>query len=300
MEIGLVFALLVSVFYGLSDVYIRRAVLRSGEAYTAVLMTLFVGIVLYSLVITITGQWGVISTLSGRALAYLMGAGILHYIGGRFIYYAAVRRIGANKSGAISRVEIPYAVMMGIIVLGEPITTPLVIGVLCIVPGVVLTSMERKVAGGGGAEIHSYRAQAKGIVLAVIAGLFWGTSGVFIKPALQEMQAPFVGVFISYSTAFVLMAGFLFIDNQRDKILRLNRSMLVPMGITGILTSCSNLFRFQALNLSPMSLVMPLASTHILYLLVFSFLLNRSIEVFTTKIVLGIVLIAAGTVIIFL
>ena len=295
MEIGLVFAVLTAVSFGLSDIFARRGVLRAGESYTAVLISLFIGILLFSLIITVRVQWDILWSIPGQALGLLMGAGIIHLVGGRFLFYSSVRLIGANKASAISRIEILIAVGLGIMLLNESLTTPLVLGVLCIAPGVILASREKKIAGGVEEGSETYRMQSKGVLLGLGAGMCWGLTGILIRPALQEVGSPFVGVLISYSTAFVIMVSFLFRKGQREKLAQLNRSALTPIAIAGILTSCANLFKYTAFSFSPVSLVIPVVSTTIIYVLLFSFLLNRKIEVFTPKVITGMLLGAAGT-----
>ena len=298
MEIGLIFAVLVAVFYGLSDNFVRRGVLRAGESYSIVLFSLLIGILFFSVIISVRTEWEILWHISERAFVLLVFAGIIHLIGGRFLYFSAVRRIGANKAGIISRIEIPIAVTLGVIILNEALSSTLILGVLFIILGIILTGLERKPALNldGGSVI--YRTQVNGILLTITAGFFWGISGIFIRPALQEIGSPFVGTFISYCSAFIIILAFLFGKGHRENLAQLNRPALTPIIIAGVLISAANIFKYIALSLIPVSLVMPIAATHIIYLIVFAYLMNRKVEVFTTKVIAGILLAAAGTVII--
>ncbi len=296
MEIGLILALLVAVLFGASDVFVRRGVLKTGESYTAVLIGLFIGVLLALLMITFTMQWDKVWVLSGQLIGLLAVAGTIQLVGGRYLYYISVRLIGANKSSAIARTDVFASVVLGIIILNEPLTIPLVLGVLLIVPGVILVSVERQ---GAGVEerMETYRTQAKGILSGMGAGLCWGISGVLIKPAVRAIGSPFVGTFVSYVFAFLIMASLLFGKERREQLLRLNRASLTPIIIAGIGIATAHFFKFAALMYSPVSLVQPLTATHILFLLLFSFLLNRNIEVFTRKVIIGMMLAVVGTII---
>lgn len=296
MEIGLVFAILVAIFFGASDIFIRRGMIKAGESYTAVFIGLLIGIILFPLMISFNAEWDKVWSLSSREIGLLVGAGVIHYIGGRFLYYAGVRLIGANKGSAISKTDILTAVVLGIVILNESLSSSLMLGVLFILPGVILVSIEKQVASAGG-ESKVPANQVKGIISCLGAGLFWGASGVLIKPAVGEIGSPFVGVFVSYIAAALIMAGLLFRREQREHLVKLNRSALIPIAIAGVLTSAANFFRYTALSYSPVSLVRPIESTYILYLLLFSFLFNRKIEVFTPKVIIGMLLVVAGTVI---
>ncbi len=296
MEIGLVFAILVAVSFGASDIFVRRGMLKAGESYTAVFIGLLIGIILFPLMISFNAEWDKVWSLSSQEIGLLVGAGVIHYIGGRFLYYAGVRLIGANKGSAISKTDILASVVLGIVILNESLTISLMLGVLFILPGVILVSVEKQAASAGG-ESNTPANQLKGIISCLGAGLFWGASGVLIRPAVREIGSPFVGVFVSYIAAALIMAGLLFRRQQRGHLVKLNRSALVPITIAGVLTSVANFFRYSALSYSPVSLVRPIESTYILYLLLFSFLFNRKIEVFTPKVIIGMLLVVAGTVI---
>ncbi len=296
MEIGLVFAILVAVSFGASDIFVRRGMLKTGESYTAVFIGLLIGIILFPLMISFNAEWEKVWSLSSQEIGLLVGAGVIHYIGGRFLYYAGVRLIGANKGSAISKTDILTAVVLGIVILNESLSSSLMLGVLFILPGVILVSVEKRAAGAGG-ESKAPANQLKGIISCLVAGLFWGASGVLIRPAVSEIGSPFVGVFVSYIAAALIMAGLLFRRQQRGHLVKLNRSALVPMAIAGVLTSVANFFRYSALSYSPVSLVRPIENTAILYLLLFSFLFNRKIEVFTPKVIIGMLLVVTGTVI---
>ncbi len=296
MEIGIVFALLAPVLFAAGDIFLRRGVLKAGESYTAVLVSLLIGVLFFSLLITFTEQWNIVRSLSWQVAGLLVGVGITHLAGGRFLFYSSVRLIGANKASAIAKVDIITAVALGIMFLNESFTIPLALGVSFILPGVILVSIEKKVVGAE-EQSEAYRIQAKGVLSGLGAGLSWGISGVLIRPAVTAMGSPFVGAFVSFTVAFIIVASLLFGKGRRKQLVRLNRSSFIPIAISGTFSAVANLLRFTALKYSPVSLVQPLIAIHILYVLLFSFLLNRKIEVFTRKVIIGMVLAVAGAVI---
>jgi drug/metabolite transporter (DMT)-like permease len=57
---------------------------------------------------------------------------------------------------------------------------------------------------------------------------------------------------------------------------------------------------YTALKHSPVSVVTPLVATVALFTLIFSFLLNRDLEVFTWKVLIGAGVTIAGTFLLFL
>lgn len=288
METGLFFALLSAGTFGGSLIFLRRGVHLTGESFTAVQIGLFIGTLLFAFLLSVSAEWGKVWSVSWQGFLLLGTAGIIHYIVGRLLAYTSVRLIGANKTNVMLKTSSLYAVTFGVIFLNESLTVFLVLGVLCIIAGVTLVGFEKE------GEISKIRSKA--ILSALSAALFWGISGVLIKAALGEIGSPFAAAFISYFVAFILGAGFLFRKGQREQLIRLRRTALIPLVISGVLISTGQLFRFIALSYSPVSIVQPLLSTDVFFVFLFSFLLNRKIEVFTWKIFIGLVLTLAGAV----
>ena len=69
--------------------------------------------------------------------------------------------------------------------------------------------------------------------------------------------------------------------------------------IAAAITSVALLLRYIALDLSPVSLAVPLSSISSLFTLQFSFLINRKIESFNLKIIIGVVAVTIGVFFIF-
>ena len=72
-----------------------------------------------------------------------------------------------------------------------------------------------------------------------------------------------------------------------EKIRRLNRSSLLPIAIGSVAVAIAQLFRYLAFEYSPISLVAPIAGTSPLFVLPLSFIINRSIETFGIRIIIG-------------
>jgi drug/metabolite transporter (DMT)-like permease len=299
MEKGLIFALLASVSFAGSVVFVRKATDQTGESFTPTAISVFMGLPFFAIALFITGEWSKLLSASGRALLLLGAAGIIHFIVGRFLGYSSYRLIGANKATPFVMTNPFYTVIFGVLFLSELLTVYLVLGVICIFTGVALISTERKSVLDEEPRALS-RMEVKGILPALGAALCWGTTPILIKPALAEIGSPFAGAFVSYVVASVVMVFFFFRGQHREQMGKIPVFMaLISMLISAIFSSAGQLFLYIGLSYSPASMVNPLISTHILFIFLFSFLLNRQIEVFTLKIILGMVAIVAGTFLIF-
>ena len=299
MEKGLIFALLAAVSFAGSVVFVRKATAQTGESFTPTAISVFMGIPFFAAVLLITGEWSKLLAVSWHALILLGAAGIMHFIVGRFLGYSSYRLIGANKATPFIMTNPFYTVIFSVLFLNELLTVYLILGVICIFTGVALISTEKKSVIDE-MQGTSSRMEVKGILPALGAALCWGTTPILIKPAVAEVGSPFAAAFVSYVVALVVMAFFFFRGQYREKMSQIPVfTALIPMLIGAICSSAGQLFFYTGLSYSPASMVNPLISTHILFIFLFSFLLNRKIEVFTLKIILGMVAIVVGTFLIF-
>jgi drug/metabolite transporter (DMT)-like permease len=291
MEIGLFLALLGAVGFGVANVFIRKGVYHAGETFTATLMSITIGVVFFGFLVLVTGDWRDLFIIPWQDSLKLGIAGIIHFVLGRRFAFTCFRLIGANRASAILRSQLIYPVALGVILLDEPLTIYLVSGVLCIAIGATLVSMER---GEQLSQENNPRLLAKGILAGLAGALFWGISGVIIRPIVQEVGSPFAAAFISYIAATLVMVGFLITGNQRRQLIHLHRDALGAIIAGGLASAVAQLLRFTALIHSPVSLVEPIISTSGIFVFLLSFFITRNIEVMTWRVFLGIVLATAG------
>jgi len=259
----------------------------------------FIGIPFFAVALFVSGEWHKLWFVSGQALILLGVAGIIHFIVGRLLSYNAYRLIGANKATPFTMTNPFYTLILGVFFLNESLTVFLILGMLCIFTGAALITIEKKSVsekGQGG----FFNAEVKGILAALGGAICWGITPVLIKPAVGEIGSPLVGAFVAYVTASIVMAFFFFRRQHREQMVQLPLlAALVPLVIGGIFAATGQLFNYTALGYSPASMVTPLLSTHVLFVFLFSFLLNRDIEVFTPRVISGMVATIIGTFLLF-
>jgi transporter family protein len=273
-------------------VFIRKGVYQSEESTTAAAISAFIGTPLFLFILPLTGDWNRLWSVSWQGFVFLSTAGIMHFVLGRYLLFNSIRLIGANKTVAIARTSILFAVIFGILFLHEKVTALLILGVLCIAAGAALVSLER--------EEGNFSLQTKGVLLTLGAALCVGISSVLVKFGMEEIGSPYVATFISYLAAFLLWIILLGNKEQRDQLLQLPHSSVLMLIIAGILGLVGQLLRYAALSYSPVSIVQPLIGTVVLFTFFFSFMINRSIDVFTWRVFTGILFVVTGTFLLFL
>lgn len=288
MDLGLSFALMAAVNFTMAQVLIRKGTFLSGESFTSVLISASVGLVFFSIAVPFTSGWNVIWSASWRSLILLSTGGILHFVAGRFLVHNAIRLIGANKASAIGRTQMLYPVVLGVVLLKESLSIFLVMGVALLLSGAILVGMERK-------DKVLKTSNYKGIAAAVLGALCWGISGVVLKPGIQEIGSPFAAAFISYVATALVMVLISLGKVHREQIKNLQVRPFLVLASSSFFTSLAHLARFAALRISPVSVVDPLIlSVNGLFIIAVSFVINRNIEVFTWRVLMGTVVTVVG------
>jgi len=299
MEKGLIFMVFAAVSFALAGVLVRKGAAQTGESFTSTAISIFLGLPFFAVALCITGEWSLLNSISERDFILFGLAGILHFVAGRALIFNGFRIIGSNKANPLVNTNIFYTVILGILFLNEPLNLLLIPGVLCIFTGAVLISTEKKSVaveekkGLLGTEI-------KGILSTLSGAICWGLSAIEVRMGIGEAGSPYVGAFISYVAASIVEAMFFLRRQHREQLFQLPFSkVLVTIVISGFLMSIGQLLRYTALSYSPASLVAPIASTGALFTIIFSFLINRQIEVFTPRIIIGIMATVVGTFLLF-
>ncbi|MFH1652154.1 MAG: DMT family transporter [Chloroflexota bacterium] len=290
MDTGLVFAFLNALFVGGSNIFNRRGAVYVRESFSPVVINSGVATAIFLTIILINGDWTKILTLSRQSLLLLVAAGIVHFVIGRFLSYTCIRLIGSTRASALFRSQMFYAVLAGIVFFHEALTWSLVAGVLLITAGATLVSTHRSAEQTG--------VRATGIVAGLTGGFFWGISSALAKPAIEEIGSPYAALFVSFAAAAVIAIVItLFRPRQRYDLRHLPGEALRPYLVSSLCNSTGNLFRYAALNYVAVSLVVPIMSTSGIFTVILSFLLNRRIEYFSPRILIGIAAATVGAII---
>ena len=296
--IGLVLALLSGFSFAASAIFIRRGVYRSGESFSPVPISVFLGVVFFGLLLLIPGQAEQFTSLSWLGAGSLAGAGVIHFVLGRMAAYTSIRLIGATRAAPIVTCSILFAALLGIFFLGEPVTISLVLALLLIVGGIILIGTTGN-SGTGKMDV-SKGSLAKGLFFALGAALCWGSSPALIKIGLREVNSPLLATFISYTTASMVVGSLLFNPRNNEKLRRLDRTSLIHLIIGGITVSIAQALRYAALVYSPVSVVAPIhTGTSGIFIFPLSFLLNREIETFNPRIIMAAIAVMAGVFLLF-
>ncbi|MFC1814904.1 EamA family transporter [Thermodesulfobacteriota bacterium] len=292
--VGPVYAISAAISYALNSTFIRRASLKVPDASFGTLITVPMAVPYFFLILTLNGQIQSIFSFTWQSYVYLALAGIVHFVVGRSLSYRCVQLVGANIASILRRFSILVAVVIGLSFLREPFSWQLAGGVVLIVTGLTLAGFSPHTIRTSDGRI--LKIPVKAIMLGLGCGLSWGISPILARLALRESGSPIAGAFISFVAATAVLSVSLLNRKRRASAAYLTGGAAILFFIAGLLSCTANLFRYLALSLAPASVISPLVATSPVFVMIFSFLFNRKLEIFSKQIIIGTITVVIGTI----
>src|SRR5437667_9074383 len=131
---------LVSALCSAGATILIRQGLRGRGPYTGFWINLVVGTVGLWAAVLLTGGFG---RPSAAGVAFFVLAGLIGTVGGRLLRFVSIDKVGASIAAALINLNPLVAATLAILLLGERVTVPTLVGTVVIVLGAVLLS------GGG-------------------------------------------------------------------------------------------------------------------------------------------------------
>ena len=287
MEFGPLFAILTAASFALTQILVRRATYQSEESFTPLAISLLVGTPIFVLLVTFFGEWETFISLTRKQYLLLISAGLIHLIIARFLFFNSTRIIGANPTAAITRTSVVFSIIFGVFLLGEEISGVNIFAAILIMIGAVLTSTE--------ISRSAFRISTAGLLMGLGTAICSAGSATLIRPVMQKVDDIYAPTFIMYLTAFaVIVLIMLFSQKQRRAVLQQTRPNVLMISAGAVFLVVGHLCRFTALKYSPVSIVQPLVATIVVFVLVFSWITNRKIDLFNWQVIAGIIMVLAG------
>ncbi|MPZ24657.1 MAG: EamA family transporter, partial [Dehalococcoidia bacterium] len=135
-----VLAILSSICFAGSVVSVYRGSLRA-DVSLGLLISIFFGVPFFAVLALAFGQLRVLSVEAW----FLFGvAGVVHFLLGRAFNYAAIREIGASRSGVVSAASPLVSVALAVSLLGEHIGLLLAVGGGLAISGPIILAWQQR------------------------------------------------------------------------------------------------------------------------------------------------------------
>jgi drug/metabolite transporter (DMT)-like permease len=300
--LGAVLAVLSGASFALNNAAARRAVL-TGTPIQGMAITVPIGVLCFLPVALVTGELTRLAAFPVVAAAWMAGAGVLHFLFGRYCNYRANQSAGANLSGPVIQMQVVVTLTLAVIVLTEPCTLLQMLGGVVMLGGSLVTQSQRsprsraKVSAAEGSTPTFVPRFAEGLLFGSLAAIAYGTTPIMVRTALRQTgpSSAIVGGLIAYASATVAIAVLLgFSTPLQRNVMALRRESVPWFVYSGVMVALAQGFLYSAVAVAPIMLVVPLQQSSVVFRLIFSRLLNPAHEVFGLRVIIGAILSIVG------
>lgn len=194
MTAGVIWALVAAFGFGLIQVSNRKAN-QLVDAYRTAFGLLLCVEMLLLIRAALAGELSMLFSAPLAAVGLFVVATFFHFIGGWTLIGLSQQRIGVARTGALVSASPLVGTLLAAWVLAEPLTFPILGGVVLAVAGVALISLS-----GGAGRAASWSQPWLALIVAVI----WGASPMLIRLGLDRFDHPVLGLTIGLGPSLVV------------------------------------------------------------------------------------------------
>lgn len=230
--------------------------------------------------------------LTAVSIVAFVCAGTVATMLGRVFLFAGIQRIGASRADSIKASMPLFATIVAVLVLGETLTPQHLVGIVLVVAGVGLVSLE-----SSRSSLLPDRAPLSLLLLPLTAAFLFGFEPVFAKIGFAEGTPYLVGLAIKTVAAAVTFSAYLAWRGQLPTADRLgdNLRWYVAAGVVG---SIAMVCYYAALNRAPVVIVVPIIQSSPLFVAVISYGFLQRLERVTPRLVASAMVVVVGAILV--
>ena len=272
-------ALIAAFSFGLNAVLVRKAMKYTTPATATISVAAVQVLILSSLLIFDP------PTFNLEAIAYFIAAGFLAAILGRTFNYMSIDRLGVPISTALTGTNPLWAMILGVIFLGEEATLPIISGSVLVVVGVALIS------GWG----KNSQLSPRDVFIPIASAFFYATSSAVRKIGLNILPESILGAVVGAATGLIAYPILMRLLGRTSEF-NFNKQALPFLVGGGIATSTAWISMFMATQQGTVSVVSAIIGANPLFGLVLSVILLRDTERITPQVLIGCLTIVAAVI----
>jgi uncharacterized membrane protein len=300
--LGGLLSLLSAVTFAYANASVRRGVL-TGTVAQAVGISLPVALPIFVLAMLGSGGLPILARFTARSWALLAVAGVIHFAWARYCNYRATKAIGANLVAPVQQYSLIITLVLAVVWLGEALTPLRIAGIALVMAGPMLTlgprtTSEAAVPPETAGETRFTPDYAEGYFYALLSAIGFGLSPILIGMAFEQkgIAVGIAGGFVSYLAATAAIAVTLLLPGQWKSFRDLDRKTANWFVLSGIAVCFSQMLRYMALAIAPVSVVAPIQRLSLVFRIYFGWMINPRHEVFGGRVVAGTVVSLIGAV----
>lgn len=222
---GVAWALVAAVGFGFLQAFNRKSNQLVDAFRTAFGLLAAVEVLLVARAV-VSGEIGLVTQAPWEAVILFATATFFHFVGGWTLLALSQQRIGVARTGALVSAAPLVGTLLAAPVLSEPLTVPIMGGVLLAAAGVALISLSG-MRNGRSVWVQPW--------LALTVALIWGSSPMLIRLGLERFDHPVLGLTIGLGMS-VPLYGLLLVGTgvaRRHRVSGLARRWMMAGGVAG-------------------------------------------------------------------
>jgi uncharacterized membrane protein len=291
--LGVLFTLLAAASFGLNNATVRRGVI-TGTVTQVVVMSMPIGLLMFGAAALAFGQIGQVAYFTPEKMVFLVAAGVVHFVVGRYCNYRSIQAMGANLSAPVQQWTLLVTLTLAVVFLRETLDAMKVLGIglLVLGPAMIVAAQRGKrprSAGAAAVSPHAAKFQPKmteGYIFGILSCFCYGSSPILVRAGLEGMgvTAGLAGGVVSYGAATLVVVALLLVPVARRDASGIRRSNIPWFIWTGVTVCISQIFLYLAMAIAPVTLVQPLMRFANVFRTLFSWVFNREHEIFDTAV----------------
>ena len=288
--LGVLYAALGAFTFALNNVAMRRGVV-TGSVLQGMALTVPIGGLSFLVMTIAFGELHQLVVFPMAALTWLACQGVVHFVIGRYCNYKSNQLMGVNLTAPVVQLQVPFAMMLAVVMLHEKFTVLQAIGSALMLGGSFIT---QGIAGTGKRKASAPSTAAvprvfSGTIFGLGAAMCYGSSPLMARQAF--LDAPDIstaaGGCLAYTAATLFFLLILLKPGSWDDIKSMKRENLPWFLSSAVLVAISQAFVYASLAVAPLMVVTPILQLSLVFRLFLSQLINRDHEVMNTAVVIG-------------
>lgn len=287
---GILISVLSGVGFGLFQTVNRRAG-QQANIYQATFVLLLVSSIVLIIVSAAFEDLTQLSGISPLTVLYFSLAAMIHFFIGWTLFSISQKKVGAARTSVLLGTVPVWATIIGVVFFDEFLSIATIAGIAIIIFGAYIVSTDKLKASNTTIET-GVKASLYGLGTAVC----FSSSSIFIRYGLENLSSPLLGVTIGMTVVTILYGIVVFMQPaSNDGSIKLTGSKLGLQIFAGVLVAVATWWRWVALDLSPIAIVISLSRLSIPTVLLLSpFIIGNKFEQVNRRVWLGAAVIIAG------
>ncbi len=292
---------IIAAFGFASSAVLSRQGMQAIFPLPGVMVSLFFSL-LFSAIMVLLFAFSDISSIPQAAILWIVGLGLLNYLGGRSQNFLAVNLIGASRASLFVASQAPFAALFAVAFIGESMHVLVGLGTAGVVSGLIFASGTSILEGWRGDKIF-----VLGYLMALGAGASYGATNVMAKQTLEVFDSPLVITTLSMVVGIVVLAPLVGVSTAQSGVHRetgqgvsKNLWSLRWVALAGIASGIAVISLYFAVQRADVVVISPIVSSSPLITLLLSHLFLARLEQVTRRLVFGAMLTVGGVVLVVL